>query len=489
MKTTIKSVLAPALALALLAAGAMMAQDKESEGAQNAGSTPAITAATMPREHDPIQVPGDMLESMLGKDFASLRLFACKNGKMEQIVYQFDERLPDGTFIMDLGEKANADKHNNKLDPQDYLIFRLGDTGDRMAKEGWPAPEGLEIELKDPITGGLSYCYLILFEGAAPPELDIDTVVLEHWDPWKSPELPFIVSGKSYRIEGLVNRFGDKYYKTAINKSFIVPKDAGGSGEDILDCQKMRAYMELFFGKIRVDKTEYSMIGGIDSLRHGKVRGYGRQWLTVKLPLDIESSRIYSDVFTYDRVIVSPMQLNIPINPDAIITRAGIEFGYDFNEKGIGMRFYSPNCMDGVTIDGKMTDKEKAIPEDWVPWYLVTGPQGSLIFRVKIEKALMEQSVNKLTYIDDLEQKLEPEDVPGSIGYARTNIEVTSVKPGKYDFQIEWYFPPNFYKQDGYDKQMLKDFLDIKDAPIVISIGGKTAKNMSLSPEKLIPNK
>jgi hypothetical protein len=348
--------------------------------------------ATMKRQHDPIQVPGQLLSGLLGAELETLRVFAGREGKLELIPYQFDEREEDGTYIFELGAIKNADKANHKLDPQDFLVFRIGDSGERVEKDSWPAPEGMEVELHDPVDGGLSYIYVIKFASGAPAALTEDTVVLEHWDPWKSPELPFIVRGLSYRIEGLVNNIGGKYYKTAINKIYQVPASAGGSNQNLLDGQKMRAFCELMFGKIKIEKNETNMVGGIDSLHHGVVRGYGRQWLTVALPMGLEGPRIYSDVFTYDRVIVSPMELNIPINPEAIITRAGIEFGYDMNDNAKGMRFYSPNCMEGATIDGVMTEKEKAISDEWVPWYLLTGPQGSLLFRVDIERRLMEQT-------------------------------------------------------------------------------------------------
>ena len=445
--------------------------------------------ATMRRVHDPIQVPGDLLKAFQGHKLETLRLYAAHKGALQPIIFQFDERLPDGTFIFDLGQEKNPEKANHLLDPQDLLVFRIGDTGDQAPQESWPSKDGLEIELTDPAGGGKSYCYLLAFGDKVPARLETYTTILEHWDPWEKADYPFIVRGLTYRIEGMVNKIGNRYYKTAINQNFLVPPSAGGTGVNLLDGQKMRAFCELLYGKIRVDANETNMIGGIDSLTHGYVRGYGRQWLTVALPMGLEGPRIYSDVFTYDRIIVSPMQLNIPFNPKNIITRAGIEFGYDLNEAASGMRFYSPNCREGVTVDGKMSAREKAIPNTWVPWFLYAGPQGSLIFRVEIQKALGEQTENRLTYIDDRGQAFPPEKIPGSIGYARTTINMTSIKAGRYDFRIEWYFPPNFYRPGGYDKQMLTDFLNIKDAPIVIGVGGKTAKNQALTPPPLYPKK
>ena len=181
---------------------------------------------------------------------------------------------------MYLGSGKNDELANRVLDKMDFLLFRISDTGDKAEKEVWPVKDGLEIELLDPVDNGKSYCYLFDFKDEPPKRLDIDTVSLEHWDPWKNPEYPFIVNGKTYRIEGLVNKIQGKYFKTAINKSYQMPVESGGTNVNILDGQRMRAYCELLFGKIRIDANETNMIGGIDALSQGYVRGCGRQWLT-----------------------------------------------------------------------------------------------------------------------------------------------------------------------------------------------------------------
>lgn len=452
-------------------------------------SIEGATPSTMRRGHDPIQVPGELLAKLHGTKFDSLVLFAAKNGQLKPIVYQFDERLGDGTWILDLGEDANADQHNFTLDPKDFLIFRIGDTGDRVPKAAWPSPDGIEIELFDPVDGGRSWCYLIEFEGQTPARIEEYTLELVNWDPWKNPEVPIIVKGMSYRIEGLVNVINGRYYKTAINKNIFIPPEAGGTDVNILDNMRVRAYIELLFGEIRVDVDETNIIGGIDALRHGYVRGYSRQWLTTILPLGIPGPRLYSDVFTYDRMVISPMVLNVPINPKSIITRAGLSYGYDLSENAYGMRYYSPKCMDGVTIDGKMSERETAMTDEWASWYVITGPQGSHLFRWTVDESLLEQTKNTLVYTDDRSVSFPPEDVPGSIGFSKNTIELTSVTPGTYHFRVEWYFPPNFYQPGGYDKQMLQDFLNISDAPLIIKAGGRTAKNNSMNPPPLVPKK
>ena len=447
----------------------------------------AVAPRTLTRRQDPIQVPGDLLKNFHGAALDQLRLYALVKGAMTPVIYQWDERKPGGDFVFMLGEEADPQDANHLLDPQDLLVFRVQEVGDRAAPADWPAgaAAAIEIELGDPLDQGKAWVYLFRFAGQAPAPRPDSTVRLLHWDPWKKSEYPFIVESDYYHIEGRVNTVRGKTYKTAINQLWIDPAAAGGSGQNLLDGQKMRAWVELFFGKWRIEENETNLIGGIAAITQGPVRGYGRQWLTVSLPFGLKAPRIYSDVITYDRVIVSPMCLTIPFNPEAVITRAGLFFGYDLNPAAYGMRFYSPRCLEGVTIDGKMSAKEKALPPDLVPWFCITGPQGTMIFRSQIEPKLLNQTKHYLTYIDDLNTAIPPEGLPGTIGYAQTSIEVTSVKPGAYEFVIQWFFPDHFYRPEGLNLPLLQEYLNIEDHPLEIRIEGRQVKNSALHPPPL----
>jgi len=452
-----------------------------------AGRSAALESRTLTRRNDPIQVPGELLGKFKGVSLDLLRLYVFTQGAMTPIVYQIDERLPNGNFIFMVGEKANPREANRLLDPQDFLVFRVQDAGDRASPIDWPAgaKDALEIELGDPLDQGRAWVYLCRFEAPAPQPLILDTIRLLHWDPWVSPELPFIVESDYFHFEGRVNTVRGKVYKTAINKVFQVPEGAGGTNQNLLDAHKMRAWVELFFGKVRIEANETDMIGGIARLTHGLVRGYGRQWLTIALPLGLKAPRIYSDVITHDRIIISPMRISLPINPETIVTRMGLAFGYDLNRNAYGMRFYSPNCLGGATIDGKMSAQEKAIPTDLAPWSCITGPQGTLLMRAVFDPRMLQQTRSRLTYLDDLNVSLPPEGIPGSIGYVQTSIETESMKAGGYDFFIHWYFPDHFYDPQGFKMDVLQEFLNIEDHPVVIRVEGKQAENAALRPPPL----
>ena len=386
-----------------------------------------------------------------------------------------------------MGEQADPQDADHRLAPQDLLVFRVQDTGDRAGPTDWPAgvEDGIEIELRDPLDQGKAWVYLFRFKPPAPALREENTVRLLHWDSLHDPEAPFVVESDYYHLEGRVNHIRGKTYKTAINQVFRVPKGAGGTDQNLLDAQKMRVWGDFFFGRIRFEVDQETLIGGIAALTQGRVRGYGRQWLTITLPFGIPAPRIYSDVITYDRIIVSPMCLTIPFNLKPFLGRAGLAFGYDFNPAAYGLRFYSPNCLEGATIDGKMSAREKALSRGWVPWFCVTGPQGTLIFRTEVDPRLLEETDHHLIYRDDLNVALPPESSAGAIGYAETWVEMSSVKPRAYEFTTEWSFPDHFYRPEGFNFQVLREFLNIEDHPLQIRVGDRQVDNSALHPPPL----
>ena len=100
----------------------------------------------------------------------------------------------------------------------------------------------------------------------------------------------------------------------------------------------------------------------------------------------------------------------------------------------------------------------------------------------------MAQTENRFLYLDDREARFPPEDEPGSIGYSRIGVDISSVKPGNYAFRFEWYFPPNFHKPEGLDKKTLEGFLNILDAPLIIRVDGREELNRSINPPPLYGN-
>jgi len=451
------------------------------------GRGAGLEPKTLNRRQDPVQVPGNLLVKFRGTALDRLRLYALTGGVMKPVIFQFDERLPNGNFIFQLGEAANPQDASHRLEPQDFLVFRVQETGDRAGPADWPAgaEEAVEIELRDPLDQGRAWVYLFRFQPPVPLPRDENTVRLLDGKALRDPQAPFVVESDYYHLEGRVNTIRGKSYKTVINQVFRVPKAAGGTDQNLLDAQKMRTWADLFFGRLRVEFNQQTLIGGIAGLTQGRVRGYGRQWLTIPLPFGIPAPRIYSDVITYDRIIVSPMCLTVPFNLKPLLSSAGLAFGYDFNAAAYGMRFYSPNLLEGATVDGKMSPREKALTNEWVPWFCVTGPQGTLIFRTEVDPALLAQTRHHVRYLDDLKVAMPPESSPGSIGFVETSVEMDPVKPRSYEFVTEWFFPDHFYRPEKFDLGRLQEFLNIDDHPLEIRVGDRRELNSALHPPPL----
>ena len=54
---------------------------------------------------------------------------------------------------------------------------------------------------------------------------------------------------------------------------------------------------------------------------------------------------------------------------------------------------------------------------------------------------------------------------------------VESLKPRAYVLQLEWYWPYRLYTPDGPDMKTIKDVCNIRDNPLQIKVGDKTAVN------------
>jgi len=89
------------------------------------------------------------------------------------------------------------------------------------------------------------------------------------------------------------------------------------------------------------------------------------------------------------------------------------------------------------------------------------------------DKAYYEQAQTKVHYRDDIESYSPPENYPGDLGYYHTISTVKSMKPRKYTFQMDWYWPYNFYDPEGVRLDIVDQIERIKEKPLVIKVGSR----------------
>ena len=488
MRSALLSLLLAVFFLMTISTQIVTAENQKSICVPSEESIKVIEKMTIKRRFDPIEINGEYLDQFLGKPFKNMRLFAYKEGLLRVIPYQFDERRNDLTYILPEGSAGDSRDINGILEPWDELVFMASDVGDRFqpADAEKNATFFEEITIIDPIDRGQGWIYLAYYQ-------DISKAPHSKFKPkvWlgDNPDA-FVMHGSSYVIGGLVNEIGDKVYKTAINNRLSIPEEAGGKDINIFDRMKTRIWTSLFFGLIKFSLNENNVIGELDQYKEGSVRAFGRNWLQIALPTkiaNIKSPKIFLDIFCFDTMILIPMTIHVPFNAKIVGVKAGLSYGYDLNEDAFGMKFYNSENLEGFVIDGRMDEAEHAMNHDLDEWRCITGPQGTMVTSSVWDKGYLDMAKISIEYIDDLNQKVEPEDLAGQIGYHYNQSMTELSKPGYYDALLCWYFPPNFYDPNRFKIEMIEEYVAIRTKPVKIKAGERRFKNPGGWPELLIP--
>ncbi len=448
-----------------------------------AGAEPVVTDArdevagvlerkTINRFYDPVEFRAEMLEGLLGKNLSHLRLYSFVDGAFKQVPYQFDEWTEDGFLVMDHGPDQNGELANDILDSQDMLVIMARDTGDRVSRDLWPqgAGQGIEIEILDPSTGGKGWCYLLHFTESAPETSFPIRATLEDAE-------TLIGKGSTYTYVATNLTSGDRVYKSVTNKHTWVTPEGGGDGKDFVDLSKVRIEVRFLFGLLRIRIDESSFIGEVSKYKIGPVRSILRQWAGFKLPFrlhNFKTPKLYIDIYVYDAMMFTGVTTNMPFNPGYVVTDFNLSVGYDLHHpNGYGMQWYNSNNMEGFLADGVTSPLEAEYDDSHDRWRCIVGPHGWQVHSSTWDKEYLEQAEIKVHYRDDIESYSPPEYYPGDLGYYYTISTIKSMKPRKYKFQMDWYFPYDFYDPDGVRLDIVDQIVSIKDKPLAIKVGSR----------------
>jgi len=425
---------------------------------------------TISRFYDPVEFRSEILEGLLGKRVSHLRLYSYGEGSFRPVPYQIDEWTEDGILVLDQGPDQNGDLANGILDKQDMLVFMARDTGDRVSRDLWPqdAGQGIEIEVLDPSTGGKGWCYLLQFPEAAPETSFTMLVTLDD-------RSAFIGKGSTYRYVGTNVTSGERVYKTVSSNHIWVTPEGGGDGKDFIDRNKVRFEVRFLFGLLRIRLDEDNLVGGVSKYKKGPVRSVIRSWVGFKLPLrlhNLKTPKFFIDDYAYDTLILVGATTSIPFNPGYVITDLKMQIGYDLHDPdSYGMRWYNSNNMEGFLADGVTSPMEAEYDNSFDNWRCIVGPNGWMIHGSSWDKDYFEQADIKIHYNDDIESYSPPENYPGDLGHYYTLSTIKNMEPSKYKFQMEWYWPYNFYDPDGLRLDIVDQIVNIKEKPLVIKAG------------------
>ena len=165
---------------------------------------------------------------------------------------------------------------------------------------------------------------------------------------------------------------------------------------------------------------------------------------------------------------------NILFNPGMLLTDYSMSVGYDLHHPhGYGMQWYNSNKLEGFLADGVTSPMEAEYDDSSDQWRSIVGSNGWMIHSSTWDKEYFEQAETKVHYRDDIESYFPPEYYPGDLGYYYTISTVKSMKPRKYKFQMDWYWPYNFYDPDGVRLDIVDQIVSIQDKPLVIKVGSR----------------
>jgi hypothetical protein len=429
---------------------------------------------TINRFYDPIEIRGEILTEFLGQQLSFLRLYSFSDGTMHQVPFQFDEWTSDGYMIVDIGPEANAELANGVLDGQDMLAFMARDAGDRVSKAFWPegAKQGTEIEIIDPLSGGLGWLYLLQFADQVPPVSFGNQDFLDYTDEVR-------MTGATYGVQGANRTWKGKVHKLLLHKHFWTKEEAGGDGKDFIDSLRFRFKARLAFGAIRIKFDEGGIVGGWSKMKSGPVRTIARQWLALTLPLGLKSPKFYGDAYCYDTMGLAGFQTDVPFNPRYVAANFTMMFGHDMHDPhAYGMQWYNSNNPEGLLIDGLTSPMEAQYDNSADAWRCVVGPNGWVILRSVWDESYRSQADIRVRYSDDKEKRQPPEYCPGNLGYVHSESVIKRLKPNKYEFQVDCYIPYRFYDPAGLRMDIIEELKNIQDNPIRIKVGSHEETSM-----------
>jgi hypothetical protein len=352
------------------------------------------------------------------------------------------------------------------------LVFMARDAGDRVSRDLWPqgAGEGIEIEILDPLTGGKGWCYLLHFPDSAP---GVSFPTLFTIDDTKE----LIFEGSTWTMVGTNYTSGDRVYKTVSNKAIWITPEGGGNGKNFIDVSKVRIEVRFLFGLLQISLNEASLVGEVSKYKIGPVRSIVRNWMGFKLPLglhNLKTPKFYLDLYAYDTFALIGATTHMPINPGYIVTDFRIQYGYDLHDPdGYGMQWYNSNNMKGFLADGVTSPMEAEYNDSFDTWRCIVGPNGWMVNKASWDKEYFQQAEIKIHYQDDKKSYSPPEYYPGDLGYYYNVSTIRSLKPRKYKFQLEWYFPYDFYDPHGLRLDIIDKLVSIEDKPLAIKVGSR----------------
>lgn len=402
------------------------------------------------RQADPVIIKGEKLTPLLGKPIANIRLYASNGKSMTPIPFQIDERNDDGSLVFPFGPKPSADSDNGLLDKNDELVFMAMDLGPGAAKKkifpaGWS--KAVEIKVSDPLNGSSAFAAAFYFSN--PPK--------------RSPVDYVSISSDGNRVDA--RNFFMTFSKDApigFDSLGITPA-GGGNGKSSVDKLKIRVKTVLRLMKNPIHKSENDFESEMVAFIDGPVRVVRRTINKMMIIWKIASPGSAIDNVFYYNAFEFPTEVMVPFDIGMLASEFRFRISTDGNENQMGKIFLNEKNPVGVTLDGRMSDREKNLDLSPYKWSVVYGTEkgntGAWINRLEFLDDI--EAVPRLYYADDIRAAEAPENVPGQFGAMGYDVaKMETVKKGSWRITSFMYNKPTYKPGDE------KEFLNILDHPL-----------------------
>ena len=407
---------------------------------------------TLTRTEDPVVVKAQAIAPMQGQAVTALAVLRWAEGKFEPIPAQVDERTEAGEFCFDHGPKAAKFVGNGSFDGDDELVFMAADAGDQApAKAAIPAgaEKAAELLIRDPVSGGQAWAYLMAFAGE-PPRSPKDYVSHE------TKEGRNWVLAENYQFAELI---GEAYF----DRLMLRGQDGRMSG-NLADQIKGRTNIKMMGGLVSARIMDRTTKSDLTAWKDGPVRVLHRMEGYVKGgPLKIGGSGGANNVF-YRNFFYTPITIELPFKPSTLFSDFSMYYVIDWNPATEGFRYFDSMNPAGMILDGRMDPEEKN--QDYKSprtYWAVTGPQGNMLVRMTAPEKWAKIVTLQLYYVDDDKVKDDPDNFPGQRQTGYFIYGLYNLDKGKYSYTLYYHAPVG-----PLDPERVKPILDILNHPLQV---------------------
>ena len=324
-----------------------------------ASGAAAQAPKTLARFHDPVVLSTSQLAGLPDRRTEALRLYRVEHGIAAPIPFQVDALDRNGEIEFTEGGAPT----DFAFDDNDELIFMAKDSGDRAADDALPgsADAALEIEIADPVDGGLGWVYLAHFSSHPPPP---------------SP-------ARYVAYDRAANRAHSSFYTVDYDRThnfftaMRIDPSAGGNGDNLLRRTRMRGNptFSLLLTRWSPVFTEQNSIVAVEGIKDGPVRVVRRIRLSVDLGEhfpDLPSGTVTT--YHYLSSFTTPTQFGVPWMALKMLRDFRFENVLDFRPEVLGSEYWDGSHPDGLRFTGGHRSVLASRDHDW---WVASGPLGT----------------------------------------------------------------------------------------------------------------